>query len=99
MEDTFSTQVNTTFFRIFQEAMTNVARHAKATTVNIQLNRKDNTLMLAIQDNGVGMPENQKKHSLGILGMKERAAMLDGEFNICSIPKQGTNLTVKIPLK
>lgn len=94
-------QQATALFRIFQEVLTNVARHAKASRVRVDLKIVGRNLVLQIRDNGKGI--NEKKitggGSLGILGMRERAALLGGEVAIHGAPGKGTNVTVSAPLK
>lgn len=87
-------------FRIFQELLTNIARHAEATKISIGLKRDDENLFLRVRDNGKGITEKESDNarSLGILGMRERALLLGGKFNIKGFPGQGTTVTVKIPL-
>ncbi|MDB5226723.1 MAG: domain S-box protein [Bacteroidota bacterium] len=96
----FSPQVNITVFRIFQESLTNVMRHANATQVIATLEENNSTLMMEITDNGVGISDERKnnKTSFGLLGMKERAAMLHGELKVFKMPVQGTKVNLKIPL-
>lgn len=92
--------VKTNLFRIVQESLTNVARHANATTVSIKLLRDANQIRLLIKDDGIGF-EKQKapaNKTLGILGMKERTAMLGGSYEISSTPGKGTLVTVTIPV-
>ncbi len=91
---------STAIFRIFQETLTNVARHAQAKKISIILRKTNESLMLEITDNGRGIRESQIKdpNSLGILGMKERVMVLGGTVNINGVPGQGTNVKVKIPL-
>lgn len=87
-------------FRIFQELLTNIARHSSATTVSISLRQKDGYLTLRVKDNGRGITEKEKEHgrSLGILGMRERALLLGGRFNIRGLPGRGTTATLRVPL-
>ena len=87
-------------FRIFQESLTNVARHSGAKNVNVSLLQKDNQLILTIRDNGVGFEEQPMttKKTLGLLGMKERSMMMGGMYNITSSRGAGTTVTVIIPL-
>jgi signal transduction histidine kinase len=89
----------TALFRIFQETLTNVARHAKATEVNVRLARENGGLTLEVQDNGLGIREEQLSaaKSLGILGMRERARLLGGELMIQGVPGGGTTVRVRIP--
>lgn len=88
-------------FRIFQEALTNVARHANATLVDIQVKQETDDLVLEITDNGKGIEESelQKVKSLGILGMKERALFLRGSISIGSLNGTGTRVMLTVPLR
>ncbi len=89
----------TALFRIFQETLTNVARHANATEVNVRLAEADGNLSLEVHDNGKGVSEAQISAgtSLGILGMRERALLLGGEFTITGALGEGTTVRVRIP--
>jgi PAS domain S-box-containing protein len=89
----------TAIFRIFQETLTNVARHADATAVEVRLVKEGGELMLKVHDNGKGIPEGKlsASKSLGILGMRERAILLGGELAISSLPGAGTTVRVRIP--
>jgi PAS domain S-box-containing protein len=88
----------TALFRIFQETLTNVARHANATQVNIRL-VQNGDLSLEVRDDGKGIPEKQLSagQSLGILGIRERALLLGGELTISGGPGKGTIVKVRIP--
>jgi signal transduction histidine kinase len=90
----------TAIFRIFQEALTNVARHAFATQVSVGLERSNGHLLLRIEDNGRGIETTKipGSHSLGILGMQERVRLLNGEMNVSGAEGQGTVINVDIPL-
>lgn len=90
---------STVLFRILQECLTNIIRHAKATKVIVKLELKEKHILLEVQDNGIGIDENVLKeiNSLGLLGMKERALVFGGSVNICGNPGRGTIVTVKIP--
>jgi PAS domain S-box-containing protein len=92
--------VKTNLFRIFQESMTNVARHANATDVTIDLTPSKGHLTLSIADNGIGLATEvlSQKKTMGILGMKERTAIIGGTYEIQSAPGKGTLITVKVPL-
>ena len=87
----------TAFFRIFQECLTNVSRHAKAKTVDISLQKEGGDLVLTVEDDGQGFCESVPTSSLGILGMKERAQMCGGELLIDSSPGKGTVVTLRVP--
>lgn len=89
----------TVLFRVLQEALTNVLRHAKASKVRIDLYRESWSLVLRVSDNGVGMPRvrNRKHKSFGLAGIRERIGILGGEFSIVT-GDSGTTLTISIPL-
>ena len=89
----------TAIFRIVQEALTNVLRHARATRVDIKMRREDDYLVLTISDNGRGITEDQKSgpQSLGVLGMRERAHLLGGEIDVEGAEARGTVLSVRLP--
>jgi PAS domain S-box-containing protein len=91
----------TSLFRILQESLTNVIRHANASRVFIKLYQEDKRLVMKITDNGVGIyPEGHKSGtSFGLVGIEERIHALGGEFQITSSPGQGTTLNIYIPLK
>ncbi len=91
---------STAIFRILQEALTNIVRHANATRVKIELREFKNNLILEITDNGKGITQSQIKdsHSLGILGMKERALIFGGNVIIKSSMGNGTTVIVEIPV-
>ena len=92
--------VATTAFRICQEALTNVTRHAKATQVQIGLRIKAGQLELEIADDGVGVPERAATNgSLGLLGMRERARRLGGECDVRRRAPTGTTVTVQLPVR
>ncbi len=88
-------------FRIFQEALTNVARHANAQHIDITLAATPETVTLHIHDDGRGIQTKEiaGMHSLGLLGMRERAKRLGGTFDIQGVPGDGTILKVSIPMK
>jgi signal transduction histidine kinase len=89
----------TALFRIFQETLTNVARHAHATEVTVRLAYDRRDVSLEVRDNGKGISEEQltAANSLGLLGMLERALLLGGELTINGVPGKGTTVRVRIP--
>jgi PAS domain S-box-containing protein len=99
-QEVFASDVSTVLFRILQEALTNVARHAKAARVEVVLQKQRDRLVLLIRDNGRGFDQVDPSlsKSLGLLGMRERAAILGGQVNISSAPGKGTSVTARIPL-
>jgi PAS domain S-box-containing protein len=94
-----STEVSTALFRVCQEALTNIIRHADASQVIIILDAYRDRIQMTIEDNGRGfdVEEITNTHSLGLIGMKERIIALNGEFLIQSTPSSGTLLTARIP--
>jgi signal transduction histidine kinase len=98
--DSFGKHITNTVFRIYQEALTNIARHSKASEVNAVISSIKGTVTLKIHDNGKGFEENiiQSKKTLGIVGMKERAMMIDGELVIQSKKNEGTTIILNAPL-
>lgn len=89
----------TALFRICQEALTNTARHAQATAVTIKLESHHDSLQLVVADNGVGIPTTKvsDRRSLGLLGMKERAALFGGEVTIQGQSDKGTTVIACLP--
>jgi signal transduction histidine kinase len=89
----------TTVFRIVQESLTNVARHAGATEVTVTLDSTGEACLVTVQDDGVGFnPARVCKTSLGLLGMRERVWMVGGDIEIDSAPGKGTTVVVRVPL-
>ena len=87
-------------YRMVQEALTNVARHARATDVSIEMRQDGDELVLAVRDNGVGFPLSQQQEGgrYGLLGIRERAYMLGGRIEVDNPPGGGGRLTVRLPL-
>jgi len=100
-ESKFDIDISTTMFRIFQEILTNVARHARATRVDIDLALAEDHVSLEVVDNGVGIQDDElhAKKSLGLLGMQERALLFGGDVRITGSPGHGTRVSVTIPLR
>jgi PAS domain S-box-containing protein len=91
---------STAIFRIVQESLTNVVRHAKASEVQIEFSRGDSSLKFSINDNGRGIEEEDmhKSRSFGLVGMRERVKAMHGQFDLSSVPGEGTRLEISIPL-
>jgi signal transduction histidine kinase len=87
-------------FRIIQEALTNVGRHARASRARVSLRLVGNLLELCVSDDGIGIREEDIAHprSFGIMGMRERATLSGGEFWIEGDPERGTRVTARLPL-
>ncbi len=96
----FSNTVKTALFRIFQESLTNVARHSGAKKVLVNLKLKNNNFVVSIIDDGKGFDKQKiaEKRTLGILGMQERTSMIGGTYEITSSPGKGTAVIVSIPV-
>jgi len=102
----FPERVETVLYRVAQEAITNVARHARATRVRLTLAAQDHQVCLTVADNGVGIdPETVQqtddfwKGGRGLTGIRERVQLMGGRAEICSTPGAGTVLTVCLPLE
>ena len=96
-----SVERGTVLFRMCQEALTTVARHAGATHVSIDVIEAGDSLTLEVRDNGRGITDEEvhRPDSLGLLGMRERAALLGGEAEVRGSKGQGTTVTVRVPLQ
>jgi signal transduction histidine kinase len=91
----------TATFRIFQECLTNVIRHAQAKSVRVDLSQEDENILLIVEDDGVGFHASNSSNalgSLGLLGMKERAQFCGGDVHISSSVGRGTTVTVRVPV-
>jgi signal transduction histidine kinase len=98
-EERLPTEVETTFYRIVQEALTNVVKHAEATRVSILLVHRNGSATAVIEDDGRGFdPANAASDSLGLQGMRERVELHDGRLNLEAAPGAGTTLVVEVPL-
>ena len=96
-------EIETTLYRSVQEALTNIAKHAQAERVSVILERQEDHVRLIVEDDGVGierdtLPPPKSRQTLGLIGMKERIAMVGGSFTLESTPGQGTTLFLRIPL-
>jgi signal transduction histidine kinase len=90
----------TTIFRIVQEALTNIMRHAAASQVNVSLEKKDDSLIVEVRDNGIGIMEGRiiDSKSLGLIGIRERVLLLGGKAEISGKPGEGTLVKVILPI-
>ncbi len=96
-----TTEISTGIFRIYQESLTNIARHSNATKVSTMLSKEENFLKLQVTDNGIGfdVDASEKKGTLGLLGMKERVLMMNGKIEMNSIPGEGSTFTILAPIE
>ena len=96
----FSRDIETTVYRIVQEALTNIARHAKVDQVAVEIDADENRLRLAIKDPGIGFDRDSvsARATGGLFGMRERAMSLGGRLTLDSSPGAGTLLTAELPL-
>ena len=99
IDERFPAEIEVAFYRITQEALTNVVRHAQATRIDVRLQKDKEKLHLIVQDNGIGFDPQVKveRNRLGLVGMRERAGMLGGQMFVESVPGQGATLRVEIP--
>ena len=100
VDDTVAPELATAVFRIFQEALTNAVRHARATSVAARLSTRRGQLRLYLRDDGIGMPASRPaSNALGLLGMRERARSAGGQLDIRSRPGRGTLVSFLLPLR
>ena len=93
----------TVLYRVAQEALTNVARHAQATRAEVKIQKLDGAICMTIRDNGKGFQAEHVLHArkgrrLGLLGMRERLEMVGGNFTVTSAPGKGTTVLAQVPL-
>jgi len=95
-----SEPIATCLFRVYQEALTNISKHAHADKAIVSINLNDETIFMHINDNGRGFDDHsqKKRTSFGILGMKERVHSVKGDFELSSKPGMGTKISITIPL-
>ncbi len=99
--DRFAPEAETAIYRVVQEALHNVAKHAQAKSVTIKLSRENDLVKLSVQDDGVGLSEkpHTRGHSFGLAGIKERVASLGGSARLTSERGSGTLLEISVPAK
>jgi signal transduction histidine kinase len=99
LADRLPGELETSLYRIVQEALTNVVKHARARHVSVLLTRKDSRVAVVIEDDGRGFaPELATDEGLGLIGMRERLALLDGVLTVESSPGAGTTLVAEVPI-
>src|SRR5690606_37292290 len=86
-------------FRLVQEGTANVLKHARANRFTVKLEFQPAHLYVVMEDDGVGFNVEERKEGYGLVGMRERVELLEGEFQLNSAPGQGTKIGVKVPIK
>jgi signal transduction histidine kinase len=105
IDDLFPLPVQTAIFRIFQEALTNIGKHAKPSRIALTINRNENGISCVIEDNGKGfqmddiLSVKKGKKSLGLVAMEERVKMMGGGFEIWSEKGRGTRISITVPVQ
>jgi signal transduction histidine kinase len=95
--------VETALYRVIHEALSNVAKHSRATTVRVALRQEHERLIVVVEDNGVGftpgsMRTNPREGGVGMISMRRRTELLQGRFDVQSAPDQGTTVRLSLPL-
>jgi signal transduction histidine kinase len=99
LQETLPDAVNTCVYRVVQEALRNCEKHSRATSVAVHVQQTEAGLLAEVRDDGVGFSKQRRSPaSLGVLGMRERAAALDGELTISSSAGHGTSVRLRLPL-
>ena len=104
MEDRLTGEVEASAYRIVQEALTNVAKHSKASVCRVYLQRLPHTVLITVEDDGIGFDAAEaertgERRGLGLVGIRERVSHLRGTFRLESTPGQGTRLTAELPAR
>jgi signal transduction histidine kinase len=94
-----ATEVETALYRMVQEALTNIAKHAQAGEVSIVLTRSADTVSAIVEDDGRGFDTREAREGMGLDGMRERLGLLDGKLKIESGPGKGTTLVAEVPVR
>jgi signal transduction histidine kinase len=98
-EQRLAGEVETTLYRIVQEALTNVVKHAEATRASVTLTRKPGSVVAVVEDDGRGFDVAAANGGLGLIGMRERLAVVGGRLSIEASPGSGTTLVAEVPLR
>jgi NarL family two-component system sensor histidine kinase LiaS len=103
LEETLSPQVEVMIYRIAQEGLTNIIRHARANLIKVTLSKRLQQIYLGIEDDGIGFDSNQlpidtHERHLGLISMNERTELIGGTFHLYSAPGEGTKLEVFVPI-
>ena len=92
-------ELETALYRITQEALTNATKHGHATRIVIEILEDPTTVHLTVRDDGNGFDPDAQSDGFGLLGMRERTELLDGELQVNSTPGKGTTLSVRLPVR
>ena len=97
-EERLTGAIESACYRIAQEALTNVAKHSKASHVSVRLGRGEGSIVLEVEDDGRGYSTTERGDGHGLTSMRERAELLGGSFEIRSAPGKGTRVRAELPL-
>jgi signal transduction histidine kinase len=99
MDERLSPAIESAAYRVIQEALTNVAKHAQASSCRVRLHRTPSTVCVTVEDDGIGFALNQseRRTGLGLIGIRERVSQLNGSIRLDSAPGRGAHLTVELP--
>jgi len=98
-EPRFAPEIESTVYRLVQEALTNIAKHARATNVSVRLRDSDCDIDLVVRDDGAGFDPQHQSSGFGLIGMRERLALVNGTLHVESSPGAGTLLRASIPVR
>jgi two-component system sensor histidine kinase UhpB len=93
-----SREAELVIYRVAQEALTNIARHAKASWAHVRLTSEHGEVALYVRDNGRGLPQGASESSSGIRGMRERAILIGARLTVASAPDGGTEVRLYVPI-
>ena len=93
-----SSEVESSVYRLVQEALTNITKHAAATRVELSLARREGVVELSVSDDGTGFDPQHTGEGFGLVGMRERVALAGGRLEIISAPGEGATLKAQLPL-
>ena len=98
-EERLPSEIETALYRIVQESLTNVVKHARASAISVLVTRKEGSVIAVIEDDGQGFDTKANRDAgLGLVGMEERVALLNGELRIESSERAGTTIVAEVPL-
>lgn len=98
VDERFEKRIENSLYRICQELINNIMKHSKANQIHVQLFKNKSSLILIVEDNGIGFNSNEKKSGIGLLNMNSRIDTINGKINFESSPGSGTTATIRVPL-